>query len=201
MTSHEAKTVTRGMGWAKKVRGFLLYCAYLLVVTIVLFEIIFRVLPTMDVFELMPTRSEAEILRFEPSRELSTSLGWYFYQTARKSTNNYGFVTSQDYEKASRPDIVIIGDSFVEALQVENAESVGEVMQALDDSLTVYQLGIAGVHLSQYLKMLEYAEAEFSPKEYIIVIVDEAHRIARKRGRNVMGIIKEMIDDIKKDQP
>ena len=29
-------------------------------------------------------------------------------------------------------------------------------------------------------------------------IVDDAHRIARERGRNVMSIIKEMIADIKK---
>jgi len=29
-------------------------------------------------------------------------------------------------------------------------------------------------------------------------LVDDAHRIARERGRNVMSIIKEMIADIKK---
>ena len=29
-------------------------------------------------------------------------------------------------------------------------------------------------------------------------IVDDAHRIARERGRNVMSIIKEMVADIKK---
>lgn len=29
-------------------------------------------------------------------------------------------------------------------------------------------------------------------------LVDDAHRIARKRGRNVMSIIKEMIADVKK---
>ena len=29
-------------------------------------------------------------------------------------------------------------------------------------------------------------------------IVEEAHRIARKRGRNVLSIIKEMVEDIKK---
>ena len=30
-------------------------------------------------------------------------------------------------------------------------------------------------------------------------IIDEAHCIARKRGRNVITILKEMIDDIKKE--
>ncbi len=30
-------------------------------------------------------------------------------------------------------------------------------------------------------------------------IVDEAHRIGSQRGRNVMGIIKELVRDIKKN--
>jgi hypothetical protein len=29
-------------------------------------------------------------------------------------------------------------------------------------------------------------------------IVDEAHRIAKERGRNVIGIIKELVEEIKK---
>ena len=29
-------------------------------------------------------------------------------------------------------------------------------------------------------------------------IVDDAHRIAKERGRNVLGIIKELIEEIKK---
>ena len=31
-------------------------------------------------------------------------------------------------------------------------------------------------------------------------IVDDAHRIARERGQNVISIIKELIGDIKKDK-
>ncbi|MEW6672942.1 MAG: hypothetical protein AB1427_14650 [Thermodesulfobacteriota bacterium] len=31
-----------------------------------------------------------------------------------------------------------------------------------------------------------------------VEIVDEAHRIARERGRNVVAIMKEMVSDIKK---
>jgi hypothetical protein len=33
------------------------------------------------------------------------------------------------------------------------------------------------------------------------VLVDEAHRIARQRGRNVLSIIKELVADIKKTGP
>jgi len=30
------------------------------------------------------------------------------------------------------------------------------------------------------------------------ILVDEAHRIARQRGRNVLSIMKDLVDDIKK---
>ena len=29
------------------------------------------------------------------------------------------------------------------------------------------------------------------------ILVDEAHRIARQRGRNVLSIMKDLVDDIK----
>jgi hypothetical protein len=32
------------------------------------------------------------------------------------------------------------------------------------------------------------------------VLVDEAHRIARERGRNVIAILKELVADIKKKE-
>ena len=36
-------------------------------------------------------------------------------------------------------------------------------------------------------------------KKQAVKIVDDAHRIARERGRNVVSIVKELIEDIKKE--
>jgi len=36
-------------------------------------------------------------------------------------------------------------------------------------------------------------------EQHAATIVADAHGIARKRGSNVVGIIKELIDDIKKE--
>ena len=33
-----------------------------------------------------------------------------------------------------------------------------------------------------------------------VKIVDDAHAIARERGRNVLAIMKELVEDIKKDK-
>ncbi len=48
----------------------------------------------------------------------------------------------------------------------------------------------------QKLKMPVPNDAELKPQA--AQIVEEAHRIARERGRNVIAIIKDLVEDIKK---
>ena len=48
----------------------------------------------------------------------------------------------------------------------------------------------------QKLKLAVPEEAELKPQA--AQIVAEAHRIARERGRNVIAIIKDLVEDIKK---
>jgi hypothetical protein len=48
----------------------------------------------------------------------------------------------------------------------------------------------------QRLKMPVPNDAEL--KTQAAQIVEEAHRIARERGRNVIAIIKDLVEDIKK---
>ena len=37
-------------------------------------------------------------------------------------------------------------------------------------------------------------------RQQAIKIVDEAHKIAKERGKNVLGIMKELAEDIKRDK-
>ncbi len=50
----------------------------------------------------------------------------------------------------------------------------------------------------RYQKLGQAAPDSAVLKDQASKIVAEAHRIARERGRNVVAIIKELIDDIKK---
>ena len=50
----------------------------------------------------------------------------------------------------------------------------------------------------QYQKLDKPIPDETELKEQAAKIVAEAHRIARERGRNVIAIIKDLINDIKK---
>jgi hypothetical protein len=50
----------------------------------------------------------------------------------------------------------------------------------------------------QYQKLNQPVPHDTELKLQAAKIVQEAHRIARERGRNVMAIIKDLVNDIKK---
>jgi hypothetical protein len=50
----------------------------------------------------------------------------------------------------------------------------------------------------QYQKMNKPVPGEAELRQQASKIVSEAHRIARERGRNVVAIIKDLVEDIKK---
>ena len=155
----------------KNIKYYFFYLINLFIVSIILIEIISRFLPTQELFKLQIITPENPIIRYEPNKEATFSLGWNFYQITKKKKNNYGYVASKNYSKISEPDVMVIGDSFVEAMQVDNKEAIPQIIEQFDTSLNVYAMGISDVPLSQYIKFIEFAEKEFSPKEYIVVVV------------------------------
>jgi len=159
------------MSWIKKIAQGLAYLLLLIVCVAVLLEVIFRILPTTSPIDLEPITSEREILRFKADQTANFSLGVDFYRTVTKRTNNDGFYSDFDYEKEKSPNIVIIGDSFVEATQIETIDTVGEVIKAMDNKQSVYQMGVSGVSLSHYIKMVDYAKRNYLPKHFVILIV------------------------------
>ncbi len=50
----------------------------------------------------------------------------------------------------------------------------------------------------QYQKLGKAASNEDELRRQATIIVDEAHRIARERGQNVVSIMKELISDLRK---
>jgi hypothetical protein len=50
----------------------------------------------------------------------------------------------------------------------------------------------------QYQKLGKLAPPEDELKRQATTIVDEAHRIARERGKNVISIMKALIRDLRK---
>lgn len=92
---------------------------------------------------------------------------------ARKHSNNLGFLNDQDYEQSEKsPLLVIIGDSFVEAAQVENRHAMHSVLQKeIGDLGRIYSFGVSGSPLSTYLAYAGYTGREFKPKSLVFIIV------------------------------
>ena len=81
-------------------------------------------LPVAQTFKKNIVTKNNQILKYEPNTSIKYSLGKDFYKVVKKTSNNYGFVSDIDYKKNSKPLSVIIGDSYVEALQVSNQNAI-----------------------------------------------------------------------------
>ncbi|MEX0751906.1 MAG: GDSL-type esterase/lipase family protein [Xanthobacteraceae bacterium] len=97
--------------------------------------------------------------------------------------------------------IAVVGDSFVEALQVANTESLSEVMgRALTKSglpAEVYRFAISGAPLSQYVHMVEREIVGYRPDWIVVIVVhndfDESFRFMQ--GRYTSSFMKFRIEN------
>jgi hypothetical protein len=95
--------------------------------------------------------------------------------------------------------IAIVGDSFVEALQVPFDASLAELLEAKleDRSVEVYRYGISGAPLSQYAYMVEKEVLAHSPDLVVVVLVhnDFDESFEYRPGRYTSSFLKIKIAD------
>jgi hypothetical protein len=99
---------------------------------------------------------------------------------ARFQINEQGWNSKHEsYRKAKTPGVLricIIGDSYVEALQVDFDQSVAERLEEefheRGIQAEVYRFGLSGAPLSQYVYWLEREVLQFQPDLVIINLVD-----------------------------
>lgn len=109
-----------------------------------------------------------------------------------------------DYTIPRRPGvarIAVVGDSYVEALQVAHDRSLGERLAAdlaADGSaVEVYRFAISGAPLSQYLQMIERVVVHYRP-DWVVVLMthndfDESYRF--KAGRYTSSFLKLRVEE------
>lgn len=114
-------------------------------------------------------QTKNSILKLEPNRIFQYSKGGLFQINTIKKTNNYGYTSNFDY-KINEADILVIGDSFVEAMEVNNNEAFHHILNE-KLNLNVYQLSHSSSNLSQYYKFAEFGVENFKPKIIIYNIV------------------------------
>jgi lysophospholipase L1-like esterase len=90
-------------------------------------------------------------------------------------SNNYGWNSEIDYVPGigrKQPLVAIIGDSYVEGLQVDvNQRFPAVLRRLLGKEPLVYSFGISGAPLSQYLQMTRYVDLLFQPQTLVILVV------------------------------
>jgi hypothetical protein len=143
-----------------------------LLLTLILLELIFRVLPTRESLKVLPVNSNNPVIRFTPNRDVIWSSGVGFSIITKKHVNNYGFLNDQNYSKeATSPLLAIIGDSYVAAKQVENNESMHGILSSKTKKKgRVYSFASSGSPLSTYLAYSEYTK-QFNPKGLAFIII------------------------------
>ena len=109
--------------------------------------------------------------------------GWYAREfSARTHVNSRGF---RDYEReVAKPDglrrVALLGDSFVEALQVPLEKTAGQLLEARlnreDPPWEVLNFGISNYGVGQYLLVWESHVHEFAPDFVFVFVADSQIR-------------------------
>lgn len=126
--------------------------------------------------------ADHQVMKLGPNQEGTFTLGpWGSYLQGNYHINNDGWNSIHDYQPdkpAESLRVALIGDSFVEALQVDYDTEALAVQ--LETQLTngqslpieVYSFGVSGSPLSNYVQMMRYVEAQYHPDIYIVVVVE-----------------------------
>ena len=141
-------------------------------------EIALRFFP---VFSGMPVNRESAIYSFIPNTTIQRSNHWDMTGARKRQVNNVGFISDQAYIPAAKssdgnqslkPLIAIIGDSYIEAMQVDYANTTeANLLKNCSEHARVYSFGAQFAPLSQYLSWVDYASKTFTPKAMVINIV------------------------------
>jgi len=142
-------------------------------ITLFVLEVIFRVLPTSDSLYMLAVDDQNPIFRARPNRDVILSQGWDFRPVAKKRANNFGFLNDQDYVQSdASPLLAVIGDSYVEAAQVESSKAMHGVLSTnTPHPGRVYSFGVSGAPLSHYLAEASYAVDTFGADFLVFVVI------------------------------
>jgi hypothetical protein len=166
----------------------LLTVAASVAVTLLVLEGVLRFLPVAWAPPVEPPSADNSIQRYAANQAFTWSLGWNFFHVVHGRSNAQGFLADYDYDRtATTPLVAIVGDSFVEALNVSFAEGLtGRLSAALGARGRAYAFAQSGSPLSQYVAYAAHACAVYHPERLVVVVVgndfDESVYAHRRRN-------------------
>ncbi|MBF0321145.1 MAG: hypothetical protein HQL01_15235 [Nitrospirae bacterium] len=163
-------------GWIKRViKNILLITLPVAVLLLIAMEIVFRYFIPASKSPLAYYDTTDNISRFDSreGREGLFTAGNLAQLRVPWHINNEGFRSDIDYStEHAKPLIAVIGDSFVEALQVDMKDTMAsKLKEKLNGQFDIYSFGVNGAPLSQYLQMARYVNRRFNPDILVFNIV------------------------------
>jgi hypothetical protein len=152
-------------------------------------ELLLRLFPVSAGNVKLPVSAAEPVPRYPPHAEFVWSRGWDFARVVYKRTNDAGFFSDAEYlRSADEPTLAVIGDSYVEALQVENADAVDAILRLRPETRDrVYAFGVSGAPLSQYLGFAELARRRYGATAMVFVVVGNDFDESNERNRTSAG--------------
>jgi len=149
------------------------FYSVLILLPFLVMEGVFRLLPVSYPPYILPVSSENPVAHFQPNVDYLFSAGWNFSIRAKKRSNNFGYDNVSDYRPdEATPLLMVIGDSFVEAREVDAGKSAAELLNSrVDGKGRVYSIGLSGAALSQYLVFADFARTTFHPNAMAFVVI------------------------------
>jgi hypothetical protein len=162
MKTRHSPTLLAFLSAAVAVAGFVLFL-----------ELLFKFLPVRTGLNAQPVSAAQPVFRFEPNRTAMFSKNWNLALANPIRTNNAGFVNLQDYDATARtPLLAVVGDSYIEAAMVPQADTVHARLQKhYADSRRVYSFAASGAGLAQYLMWARFARDTYRPDRLLVTII------------------------------
>ena len=83
-------------------------------------------------------------------------------------TNNEGYNNTYDYEHGMNIDVLVMGSSQMEAVQVEQRECASAELASIS-GMRVYNIGISAHYFSRCIQNLAAAVRKYQPSKYIVM--------------------------------
>ncbi len=149
---------------------------------VIVTEIFLNLMPVVSTgVGFLPVNAANPILRSKPSERFTYSKGWNFRLKQQNSFNNDGFTAAIPFVK-DQPNLLLIGDSWVEAQATNISQNLGnELSKRL--KTYVYPLGMSGARVTDYLALAKWGIDRYQPKGLIFLVtggdLDETTQILR----------------------
>lgn len=138
--------------------------------TLALAEGLLRLLPVQDGVFAAEADPRWPVQHWVPDRDYTWSSGWHFANLVRGRVNGRGYVAPFEYTTGTRV-VAVLGDSYIESLMNPYDSTLqGRLPALLPDRPVVYNFGIAGSALPDYLGLAPLVTRDFKVEKLVVLV-------------------------------